>query len=75
MIWTDETTMNLYQNDGGKESVEKERRKVNDVKRATLPDKHNGGSVVAWTCMAASGTESVVFIDDVTAAGGSGMNS
>ena len=29
--------------------------------------KHGGGSVMAWACMTANGTGSLVFIDDVTA--------
>ena len=37
--------------------------------------KHGGGSVKAWACMAASGTGSLVFIDDVTADKSSRMNS
>ncbi len=35
--------------------------------------KHGGGSVMAWACMAASGTGSLVF-DDVTADKSSRMN-
>ncbi len=37
--------------------------------------KHGGGSVVAWACMTASGTGSLVFIDDVTADKSSRINS
>ncbi len=37
--------------------------------------KHGGGSVMAWAYMAASGTGSLVFIDDVTADKSSRMNS
>ena len=29
--------------------------------------KRGGSGVMAWSCMAANGTESLVFIDDVTA--------
>ena len=28
--------------------------------------KHGGGSVMEWACMAAKGTGSLVFMDDVT---------
>ena len=37
--------------------------------------KHGGGSVMVWACMAANGTGSLVFIDDVTADKSSRMNS
>ena len=37
--------------------------------------KHGGGSVMAWACMAANGTGSLVFIDDVTADKSSRINS
>ncbi len=47
-------------------SMEKEGT-AHDPKHTTSSVKHGGGSVMAWACMAASGTGSVVFIDDVTA--------
>ena len=37
--------------------------------------KHGGDIVMAWACMAANGTGSLVFIDDVTADKSSRMNS
>lgn len=56
-IWTHETKMNLYQNDGKRKVVS------HDLKYITLFVKHGGGSVMAWACIAASGTGLLQFID------------
>ncbi len=48
---------------------------AHDPKHTTSSVKHGGGSVMAWACMPASGTGSLVFIDDVTADKSSRMNS
>ncbi len=37
--------------------------------------KHSGGNVMAWACIASSGTGSLIFINDVTHDGSSKMNS
>ncbi|MEE6490394.1 hypothetical protein FKM82_015869 [Ascaphus truei] len=55
IVWTDETKINLYQNDGRK----KEWRRLgiaHDPKHTTSSVKH-GGSVMAWACMAYNGTD------------------
>ena len=48
---------------------------AHDRKYTTSSVKHGGVSVMAWACMAANGTGSLVFIDDVTADKSSRMNS
>uniref|UniRef100_A0A8C5LQH4 Tc1-like transposase DDE domain-containing protein n=1 Tax=Leptobrachium leishanense TaxID=445787 RepID=A0A8C5LQH4_9ANUR len=48
---------------------------AHDPKHTTSSVKHGGGSVMVWACMAANGTGSLVFIDDVTADKSSRMNS
>ncbi len=74
ILWTDETKINLYQSDG-KRRVWRRKGTAHDPKHTTSSVKHGGGSVTAWACMAASGTGSLVFIDDVTADKSSRMNS
>lgn len=66
--WTDETKINLYQSDG-KRRVWRRKGTAHDPKHTTSSVKHGGGSVMVWACMAANGTGSLVFTDDVTAAG------
>uniref|UniRef100_A0A8C5Q4E8 Transposase n=1 Tax=Leptobrachium leishanense TaxID=445787 RepID=A0A8C5Q4E8_9ANUR len=66
ILWTDEIKINLYQSDG--------KRKVWRRKGTAHDPKHTTSSV-AWACMAANGTGSLVFIDDVTADKSSRMNS
>lgn len=48
---------------------------VHDLKHTTSHVKHGGGSVMAWACMASSGTGSLVIIGDVTEDRSSQMNS
>ncbi len=74
ILWTDETKINLYQSDG-KRRVWRRKGTAHDPKHTTSSVKHGGGSVMAWAYMAASGTGSLVFIDDVTADKSSRMNS
>ena len=73
-MWTDETKINMYQSDG-KRKVWRRKRHAHDPKHTTSSVKHGGGGVMAWACMAASGTGSLVFIDDVTADRSRTMNS
>ncbi len=74
ILWTDETKINLYQSDG-KRRVWRRKGTAHDPKHTTSSVKNGGGSVMAWACMAASGTGSLVFIDDVTADKSSRINS
>ncbi|KAG2465883.1 TCB1 transposase, partial [Polypterus senegalus] len=74
ILWTDEIKINLYRNDG-KKKVWRRHGTAHYPKHTTSSVKHSGGSVMAWVCMAASGTGTLVFIDDVTQDRSSRMNS
>ena len=74
VFWTDETKINLYQSDG-KAKVWRKKGSAHDPKHTSSSVKHSGGNVMAWACMASSGTGSLIFIDDVTHDGSSKMNS
>ena len=74
VLWTDETKINLYQSDG-KAHVWRKKGSANDPKHTSSSVKHGGGNVMFWACMAASGTGSLICIDDVTHDGSSKMNS
>ena len=48
---------------------------AHDPNHASSSVKHGGGSVMAWTCMAASGVGSLILIDDIPHGGNSRINS
>ena len=48
---------------------------AHNPKHSSSCDKHGGGSVMAWACMAATGTGTLIFIDDVTSDGSCAMDS
>ena len=57
VLWTNETKINLYQNDGKAKVWRKK------------------GHATAWACTAASGVDSLIFIDDETHDSSARMNS
>ena len=54
-LWTDETKIILCQNDG-KKKVWRRRGRAHDQNHTTSSVKPGRGSVIAWACIAASGT-------------------
>ena len=53
----------------------KKKGSAHDPKYTSLSVKHGGGSVMAWSCIAAPGVGSIIVIDDVTHDGSNRMNS
>ncbi len=62
-FWVDETKINLYQNDG---KTKVWRRLGTDHEAYNIICETWWSSVMAWACMASSGTGLLVFSDDVT---------
>ena len=71
--WTDEVKINLYQSDR-KTKVWRRAGTTQDPKHTTPSVKRCSGGVMAWVCMAAEGTGSLIFID-ITADGRSKIHS
>ncbi len=60
ILWQMRPRSTLYQSDG-KRRVWRRKGIAHDPKHTTSSVKHGGGSVMAWACMPASGTGSLVF--------------
>ncbi len=71
-LWTDETWTFIWvmgkQRCGGKKGT------ANDPKHTASSVKHGGGGVMAWACMAVSGTGPLNFTDDLMYDDSSRMN-
>ncbi len=70
---TDETKLNLYLSDW-KVKMWRKKGTAKDPKHTTLSVKHGGGGVMAWACMAVSGTSPLNFTDDLMYDDSSRMN-
>lgn len=66
ITWTADIEINFHLNDGTNK-LQKRKRTACDTKDTISGVIHGRGSVMAWAAMAASGTGSLVSIDDVTA--------
>lgn len=62
VLFTDETKVNIFGNDG-RGKVWRKKNSALDVKNLIPTVKHGGGSVMVWGAMAASGVGRLVFIE------------
>ncbi len=69
----DETKINLYLSMRKQKCGEK-KGTANDPKHIASSIKHGGGGVMAWACMAVSGTGSLNFTNDLMYDDSSRMN-
>lgn len=58
----------------GNAQVWRKNSSAHDPKPSTLSDKHDRGGLMAWVCRAASGTGTIIFIDNVTNGDSSRIN-
>ncbi len=58
----------------GKQKCGEKKGTANDPKHTASSVKHGGGGVMAWACMAASGTDPLNFTDDLMYDDSSRMN-
>ncbi len=65
--------MNLYLSDG-KAQMWRKKGTAKDPKHTASSVKHGGGVVMAWACMAVSGTGPLNFTDDLIYDDSSRMN-
>ncbi len=62
VLWSDETKINVFGSDGVKRVWRQPGEEYKD--KCVLPKvKNGGGSVMAWGCMSAAGTEELQFIE------------
>lgn len=73
-LWTDETKINFYQNNG-KRRVRRREGTDQYPKHSSSSAKHGGGAIMSPASMAVNAAGSLLFIDDVTADKSIRMNS
>ena len=63
--WNQDKLVSEWWNENRKRKAWRRKRTSHDLKNTCV--KHGGGSIIAWACMVADGTGSLMFTDYVTA--------